>query len=62
MNEHRAPKIISLCFVKLGNSPAKVGPMREAFALGLTRVSGLDLDYIESRPDSPRLNQRFPGQ
>ena len=62
MNEHLVPKLINLCVVKLSSCLAKVGPMSEAIALGLTRVPRLDLDHFESQYDSPRLNQRLPGQ
>jgi len=45
MNEYLVPKIINLCVVKLSNSGT------------ITCVPRLDLDYFESRSDSPRLNQ-----
>ena len=45
---------------KLGNRPAKAGPMSGAIALGLTCVPRLDLNHFVSQYDSPRLNHRFP--
>jgi len=67
MNERVVPKITNLCVVKLSNSLAKVGPMSEASALGLTCVPRLELDaptfrHFESQPDSPRINQRLHKQ
>ena len=59
MNEPVVPKMTNFYVVKLSNSPARAGPMSEANALGLTCVSRLELDYFESQPDSPRINQRL---
>ena len=49
MNERVVPKMTSICVVKLSNSPA------------ITCVPRLELDHFESQPDSPRIDQRFPG-
>jgi hypothetical protein len=73
MDEHLVPKMINLCVVKLSNSWAKAGPMSgaqpvsaanalaEASAVGLACVPRLDLDYLESQADSPRLDQKLPS-
>jgi len=49
MNERVVPKMTNFSVVKLSNSPA------------ITCVPRLELDYFESQPDSPRINQRLPS-
>ncbi len=66
MNERVVPKMTNFCVVKLSNSPA-ITPHREVPVPRRQDVDErpcvprLELDHFESHPDSPRINQRFPG-
>ena len=67
MNERVVPKMINFCVVKLSNSPAitqhrEVPVPRRQDVDERPCVPRLELDHLESQPDSPRINQRFPRQ